>query len=140
MLYFDQLTTITKHLSQIKSMESDNSTSPITCLDHSLSETNKYLLKMMHAARRKLRKLSNWSEWQYSNYKQLGQYHDQDTLGQHCQLPPGANVLDLLWTYNIKTDGTLKARCVCTGQPKFKGSVIFGYTYAKILDHVYSGV
>ena len=26
--------------------------------------------------------------------------------------------------------------CVCNSQPKFKGIVIFGYTFTKILDHV----
>ena len=61
-------------------------------------------------------------------------------FGEPCQLPPGANVLDLLWTYNIKTDGTLKARCVCNGQPRFKGTVVFGYTFAKMLDDVHSRI
>ena len=37
-------------------------------------------------------------------------------------LPKGANILDLLWTYNIKDDGTLKARCVCNGRPTNKNT------------------
>ena len=61
-------------------------------------------------------------------------------FGKPCQLPPSANVLDLLWTYLIKSDGTLKARCVCNGQPKFKGTVIFGYTFTKMPDHVGSRI
>ena len=61
-------------------------------------------------------------------------------FGQPCPLPQDANVLDLLWTYLVKVDGTKKARCVCNGQPKFKGTVIFGYTFAKMLDHVASRI
>ena len=57
-------------------------------------------------------------------------------FGDPYELPINANVLDLLWTYLVKTDGTKKARCICNGQPKFKGTVIFGYTFAKMLDHV----
>ena len=57
-----------------------------------------------------------------------------------CKLPIGANVLDLLWTYLVKTDGTKKARCVYNGQPKFKGTVIFGYIFAKMLDHTGSKI
>ena len=33
-----------------------------------------------------------------------------------------------------------KARCVCNGQPKFKGTVIFGYTFAKMLNRVGSRI
>ena len=61
-------------------------------------------------------------------------------FGESCQLPTGANVLDLLWTYLVKTDDTKKACCVCNGQPKFKGTVIFGYTFAKMLDHIGSRI
>ena len=90
--------------------------------------------------RRKLKNMDCWPEWQKSEHKQLDQYHTQQMFGQPCQLPIGANVLDLLWTYLIKTDGTKKARCVCNGQPKFKGTVIFGYTFAKMLDQVGSRI
>ena len=164
MLYFDQLATISKHLSQLNNQQISNNTPIINQIDQSNDEQNKYLLKMMHAfktfgtlraakailpknkrsstklTRQKLKKLPSWPQWQKSEYKQLNQYHEQDMFGEPCQLPPGANVLDLLWTYLIKTDGTLKARCVCNGQPKFKGTVIFGYTFAKMLDHVGSRI
>ena len=36
----------------------------------------------------------------------------------------------------IKDDGTHKARCVCNGRPNNPGTVTWGYTYAKALDHV----
>lgn len=49
-------------------------------------------------------------------------------------------MLLLITLYLVKTDGTKKARCVCNGQPKFKGTVIFGYTFAKMLDHIGSRI
>ena len=164
MLYFDQLATIQKHLTQLRHSQQPSTSSNINKIEQSNSETHKYFLKMLHAVktygtlraakailpknkrsstkltRRKLKKLPNWHQWQMSEYKQLNQYYDQKMFGEPCPLPNGANVLDLLWTYNIKTDGTLKARCVCNGQPKFKGTVIFGYTFAKMLDHVGSRI
>ena len=164
MLYFDQLATIQKHLTQLRLAQTSDTPPKINRIDASNSETHKYFLKMLHAVktygtlraakailpknkrsstkltRRKLKKLPNWHQWQMSEYKQLNQYHDQKMFGEPCPLPDGANVLDLLWTYNVKTDGTLKARCVCNGQPKFKGTVIFGYTFAKMLDHVGSRI
>jgi hypothetical protein len=48
-------------------------------------------------------------------WKQLDQYHGQGMFGEPCNLPPGANVLNLLWYYNVKEDGHLKARMVCNG-------------------------
>ena len=53
-----------------------------------------------------------------------------------CPLPLNANVLNLLWDYRIKDNGTYKARMVCNGRPSNKNTVVFGYTYAKSLDHV----
>lgn len=84
--------------------------------------------------RRKCKNDINWPEWQKSEHKQLDQYENQKMFGKPCPLPPGANVLDLLWTYLIKDDGRLKARCVCNGK-HYKKNDIFGYTYAKMLDH-----
>ena len=165
MLYFDQLSTIAQHLKDIDTdKNSSHSTSDINKLEKSNNETNRYILKMIDAikqygtiksakailpknkrssnrlTRRKLKNMDCWPEWQKSEHKQLDQYHTQQMFGQPCQLPIGANVLDLLWTYLIKTDGTKKPRCVCNGQPKFKGTVIFGYTFAKMLDQVGSRI
>ena len=164
MMYFDQLATISKHLQNIRFNKSSSSTPAIDKLDKSSDQTNKYLLKMLHAVathrtvraaksilpknrrsatkltRRKLRKQPDWNDWLNSEFKQLDQYKEQKMFSAPCPLPPGANVLDLLWTYNVKVDGTKKARCVCNGQPKFKGTVIFGYTFAKMLDHVGSRI
>jgi hypothetical protein len=75
-----------------------------------------------------------------AEWTQLDQYLDQKMFGQPCKLPPGANVLNLIWCYNIKDDGRKKARMVCNGKPSNKNTVIFGYTYAKSLDHVGSRI
>ena len=61
-------------------------------------------------------------------------------FGDPCSLPPNANVLNLIWDYKIKDDGTHKARMVCNGRPSNRNTVIFGYTYAKSLDHVGSRI
>ncbi len=93
-----------------------------------------------HLTRRKIKKMDCWPEWEKSEHKQLDQYHSQQMFGEPCQLPAGANVLDLLWAYLVKTDSTKKARCVCNGQPTFKGTVVFGHTFAKMLDQVGSRI
>lgn len=94
--------------------------------------------------RKRLKSQSYWNAWQQSEWKQLNQYEDHNTFGQLCPLPLNPNVLDLLWTYNLKDPSNAtneiirKARCVCNGRPSNKNTVIFGYTFAKMLDHVSS--
>ena len=85
--------------------------------------TRKYLLKQV-----------DWNLWQQSEFKQLDQYRSQGTLGDPTTLPKGANLLPLLWTYLIKDDGTRKARCVCNGSPRQRGSVTLANTYAGSLE------
>jgi hypothetical protein len=79
-------------------------------------------------------------KWKLSEWKQLDQNYRENAFGKPCALPRDANVLNLLWCYNIKTDGTLKARMVCNGRPSNKNTAIFGYMYAKSLDHVGSRI
>ncbi len=87
-----------------------------------------------------LMKQADWNDWAASERKQLDQYEAQGTLGTPCELPKGANLLPLLWTYMIKDDGTKKARCVCNGSPKMKGSVTLGDTYAGSLEQTGSRI
>ena len=84
--------------------------------------------------------MNTWPKWQKSEHKELDQYHHQQMFEEPCQLPAGVNALDLLWTYLIKTDGTKKVRCVYNGQPTFEGTVVFGYTFAKMLDQIGSRI
>jgi hypothetical protein len=52
----------------------------------------------------------DWTDWAQSEYKQLDQYNKQDMFTAPIQLPPDAAVLNWVWTYVLKTDGTKKAR------------------------------
>ena len=164
MLYFDQLAMIAKHLNNIKYDIHDNE-SVENPEQYQEEAKEKVLVNMMKAfisqgtinaakaaipkaiipkgkqrasklTRRKLKKRDDWLKWRESEFKQLDQYEEQRTFGKPCELPIGANVLDLLWAYTIKDDGRLKARCVCNGKPSNKNTAIFGYTYAKALDQV----
>ena len=51
-----------------------------------------------------------------------------------CQIPDGSNVLSLLWIYLVKVDGTKKARCVCNGSKRMRGTVTLAETYAGSLE------
>ena len=161
MLYFDQLHAISTHLQQIslnrqnetldskpipqstpysklaKAIKSLNVTATIAVL-HGILPKNK--VKTKRLTRKKLQSSAKWSTWKAAEWKQLQQYWGQKMFGHPCPLPPNANVLNLLWDYRIKDDGTYKARMVCNGRPSNKNTVIFGYTYAKSLDHVGSRV
>ena len=55
-------------------------------------------------------------------------------FGTPQPLPQGANLLNMIWTYAIKDDGTKKARCVCNGSPRQRGTVTMAETYASALD------
>ena len=91
--------------------------------------TRKYLLQQ-----------DDWDDWRESEHKQLDQYHNQGTLGKPTKLPKGANLLPLLWTYLIKDDGTKKARCVCNGSPRMRGSITLANTYAGSLEQTGSRI
>jgi dUTP pyrophosphatase len=167
MMYFDQLVTIARHLNNIKYDLSD--ATPPSSINQSNNSKTQAIARMLVAAvkhgtihavkaampkailpkskqrsnkltRRKLKHRNDWTNWLQSEWKQLDQYNEQQTFGEPCMLPPGANILDLLWTYNIKDDGTLKARCVCNGRPSNKNTAIFGHTFAKSLDQVGSRI
>ena len=165
-MYFDQLNMIAQHLRELKYGDDldKESPQPVTpSEDNKLTAT----LRMLRAiffdgivpytaaikaaqelkpkskqrgkklTRRKLLQQDDWDDWKHSEWKQLDQYETQDTFGEPCILPTGANCLSLLWTYLIKDgSGIKKARCVCNGRPNNPGTVTWGHTYAKALDQV----
>ena len=55
-------------------------------------------------------------------------------FGEPTCPPPNSNILPLVWTYIIKTDGIKKDHCVCNGSPNRKGSITLAHTYAAALD------
>ena len=80
-----------------------------------------------------LKQLPDWEEWKQSKFKQLDQYHDQDTFGEPEPRPKGANLLSLLWCYLVKDDGPKKAQCVCNENKNRRGTVTLAETYAASL-------
>lgn len=87
-----------------------------------------------YRGRRILKQQPDWEDWRQSEFKQLDQYQAQNTFGKPEPRRPGTNVLDLLWTYLIKDDGTKKSRCVCNGAKNMRGTVTLAETYAAALD------
>jgi len=80
--------------------------------------------------RKWLMQQSDWDDWQKSEWKQLDQYEQQKMFGQPEPRPSKANILTLLWTYLVKTNGVKKARCCCNGNPGRQGSITLSHTYA----------
>ena len=152
-LYYDQRNIIAKHIFDIQHMSHTNlDDNKLQSTHQSTANTNKSMnitskqqwKQFIHAVKRKhntftlsqLKKCDNWEEWNNSIFKQLDQYRDQSTFDDPEPLPPNANLLSLCWVYLIKTDGfnTKKARCVCNGSPRMRGTVTLAETYASALD------
>ena len=143
-LYHDQLGILAHHIFDIQHEQ------PLTHQIHRIvmEDTQQHLFYINQLIINKLKKKFNtftlrqlkqredWNDWNLSIFKQLNQYCDQDTFDDPQPLPPGANLLSLCWVYLIKTDGTKKARCVCNGSPRFRGTVTLAETYASALDQV----
>ena len=157
MIYFDQLAAVSTHLQQIQQHNTSarlnpDETKPTTSsIINALSKLQPYISNLNAAitgilpkskqpvkrlTRKKLKQQSDWDEWKLSEWQQLDQYYQQKMFGTPCTLPKGANVLSMIWAYTIKDCGRKKARMVCNGKPSNKNTAIFGYTYAKSLDHV----
>lgn len=131
-LYFDQLNIIAKHLYECKTeeeivLESDHII-PAIC------HVKKKKGGMSQFTRTELRKRDDWEEWNKPEMTQLDNYATQDMFENPIPRPAKANVLSLLWTYLVKSDGTKKARCVCNGSPKSKGTVTLAHTFAACLE------
>jgi deoxyuridine 5'-triphosphate nucleotidohydrolase len=166
-LFYDQMNVIGQHLYELNHDPSHTDKySTIVGLDgvdHTdLSDTDKTILNDLRdiiahkidskidstdlakqrgkLSRKKLQQCSDWKDWEESERKQLDQYHDQDTFGDPQTLPSNSNVLNLLWTYLIKDCGRKKARCVCNGSKKMRGSVTLAETYAAALEQTGSRI
>jgi deoxyuridine 5'-triphosphate nucleotidohydrolase len=146
-LYHDQMNILAKHLWEMKNSPEWNThakeaVDSIDLHDALSPKELKRLAKLVvhkitkqkKLTRRILKQKSDWNDWQKSEFKQLDQYKAQNTFGPPEPRPPNENVLNLLWTYLIKDDGTKKARCVCNGSKNMRGSVTLAETYAAALD------
>jgi len=53
-------------------------------------------------------------DWRKSEVKKLKQYQQQEMFGEPEARPLKANILSLLWTYLIKSDGTKRQDAAVT--------------------------
>ena len=156
-LYHDQMNVLGEHLWELRHDPKWNEAleEALPCLEvmkkdtyHELSQSEKELLhrtlktasvkKQRKLTRKLLQQRPDWKEWEESEFKQLDQYHDQETFGEPEPQPRGANLLSLLWCYLVKDDGRKKARCVCNGNKNRRGTVTLAETYAASLDQTAS--
>ena len=150
-LYLDQLNTIGMHLHEMRSSEQyldieENDMEPfirflqsdpnreLTNLPVTIKPKMKKKKVATQFSRKQLQKRDDWDVWHASETTQLNNYELQGTFGKPIPRPLNANILNLLWTYMIKTDTTKKARCVCNGNPKRKGSITLAHTFAACLE------
>ena len=147
-LYFDQLNIIARHNLELKesatimlddndSNDKDDWKAKIYKLgDESTAPAahQKDARIVEKLTRRILMKRDDWHEWKKSEAKQLDQYEQQGMFSEPVPRPIKANILNLLWTYLIKADGTKKARCCCNGNPGHKGSITLAHTYAACVE------
>ena len=96
--------------------------------------SSKSIKKKNKLTRRYLKTLTDWNKWQKAETTQLDLYNKQNMFQTPVPRPKNANILNLLWAYKIKDDGTFKARCVCNGNPRRKGTVTLDHTYAACLE------
>ena len=122
----DQLNIIARHLDDITKSHITDAT-----------ET----LEIKKLTRKILKNQEDWNKWEKAEFKQLDNYENQNTFGQPCALPDGANALNLLWTYMFKIhENRRKARCVCNGSPKRRGCITLAETFASSLDQTGSRI
>ena len=131
-LQHDQLNIIAQHLQDIKEQ---------TNMQRFINENDNVNLTINKLTRKMLKNADDWPEWKASEFKQLDMYEEQDTFGPPCELPPGANVLNLLWTYRFKEhENRRKARCVCNGAKNRRGCVTMAETFASSLEQTGSRI
>ena len=135
-VFHDQLNIIAQHLSDIKQSISEKNAHHQTYLKHILPTINamKSAKKKQKLTRKILKQLQDWSDWLASEHNQLDQYEAQGMFSEPTLIPEDTNCLPFIWTYMIKDDGTKKARGVCNGSPRMKGTVTLGQTYAASPD------
>ncbi|KAI2497911.1 retrotransposon [Fragilaria crotonensis] len=84
--------------------------------------------------RRKLKGLSNWNDWQQTEFKQLDAMAKQEMYGTPCLPPKDAIILRQHWDYSYKADGTRKARNCCDGSPRAAPMLKLANTYSSCIE------
>jgi dUTP pyrophosphatase len=136
-LYFDQLNTIAKHLQDIQSTVRQlqphaPTTAPSkiptpTAAPPEEPSSQAFTLKQ-------LKQRADWPKWKQSRFKMFDQYKAQGMYSEHMALPPNANALRMLWTFQLKVDGTKKSRMVAHMNARIRNTITLGHTYANSLD------
>ena len=135
-VFHDQLNIISQHLAFIKLDNEAKNERHKKYLDAIIPQVHALKSKKKRAklTRKILKQQQDWNEWLMSEHKQLQQYEDQGMFSEPTRIPDGTNCLPFICTYIVKECGTKKARGVCNGSPRMKGTVTMGNTYAASLD------
>lgn len=136
-LYFDQLNVIAKHLHDIQqetqqTQQCIRTARATQTANVPQSQPTEPIAQSFKLAQ--LKKREDWPEWRQSRFTMLDQYQQQGMFSDPMPLPQNANALHMLWTYVLKVCGTRKSRLVCNGNPRQKGTITLGHTYANALD------
>ena len=90
--------------------------------------------RLCRFTRRKLRRLSNWPDWQAAEFKQLDSMAKQDMYGSPVFPPLNATILRQDWNDAIKSDGTRKARNCYDGSPRAAPQLKLANTYLSSIE------
>eukprot|EP00980_Cylindrotheca_fusiformis_P025376 scaffold13535_cov117-Cylindrotheca_fusiformis.AAC.2 len=86
-------------------------------------------------SRRRLKQTPTWDLWAAGERKQLDQFHDLRMYGEPVFPPQDAIVLRQHWQYQIKRDGTRRARNCCDGSPRAAPTLHkFAKTYSSCVE------
>jgi DNA-binding XRE family transcriptional regulator len=126
-LYFDQLNTIAQHLQAIKPTMRNLQAPTHSTNDPPEPMSQSFTLKQ-------LKQCNDWPEWQQSRYKMFDQYKAQGMFSEPMPLPPNANAIRMLWTFQLKLDGTKKSRMVAHMNARVRPTITLCHTYASLLE------
>jgi len=101
------------------------STEPSTTLTEPTSQA--FTLKQ-------LKQRDDWPDWQQSRFKMFDQYKTQGMFSEPMPHPPNANDIRMLWTFQLKMDGTKKSRMVAHMNARVRNTITLGHTYANSLE------
>ena len=133
--------TLWPHKSNSQSYEeADITTELIECLIHAIQskDTTPEEQALGFFTRKKLKTLSTWDLWHKGETKQLNQFKDLQMFGKptivNKELKP--IILRPHWQYNVKRDGTRRARLCCNGS-KYAAPILhaLALTYSSCVDH-----
>ena len=121
-VFNDQLSIISKHLSDIKLNIGEQNAKHQAYLQHIMPTIN--TVKSPKKRKKLTRKINiqhnDWSYWLESEDKQLNQYEAQGIFSEPTPIPQDANTLPFIWTYLVKDCGTKKAQGVYNGSPRIR--------------------